>query len=420
MSPTEAASVALRPFPHPYRAAMAICSDIDCCTTQTFLDVHRFLNRQLGLPVADSFFGVGQVEGQMAYFEADGRTPSADAPLIRQAIKDRLIDSLHSWGDFNNAPPEPEFLRLLARELTAEMGHHELRVKIWINHGDPNNRQNFKARLQADYRGDDPTSPYYTAALARLMGVKFFWHSELVHVPLSGRLRYYSPRAWPRLGANLLKNEIKALMGKAEMARPSVEMVELCHRVIMGDGRAMIAFNRFNIHPKGVWGLPTRHTIHYNLNVNLMAELINQGGYLILYTHFGLPMERGNHLFPPRDRRALEALAKVYHAGRIWVAPTLDLLTHRLVVKGLIWSAVKEGETTVIKLESIDDPVTGPRPPDPEELPGLCFYVDEPERTVIRLGANELPSKTFPPDHTGRPSIGFPPPPPPELNVLEG
>ena len=94
--------VKLRRFPFPFRAALAICSDIDNCDRRTFVDVHRFLNTQrsgLGLPISDSFFAVSPDPRQIAYFRPDGKTHSDDANLIRRGVKDGLIDSLHSWNE---------------------------------------------------------------------------------------------------------------------------------------------------------------------------------------------------------------------------------------------------------------------------------------------------------------------------------
>lgn len=68
--------VTLRKFPYPYRAALAICSDIDGCTSKVFLEVHRYLNLDFGLPVADSFWGKPFYEGEMAYCRLDGQTIS--------------------------------------------------------------------------------------------------------------------------------------------------------------------------------------------------------------------------------------------------------------------------------------------------------------------------------------------------------
>ena len=50
------ATVSLRPFPPPYRAALAITSDIDGCTPAAFRSLHEFLNVSLGLDVGDSFW----------------------------------------------------------------------------------------------------------------------------------------------------------------------------------------------------------------------------------------------------------------------------------------------------------------------------------------------------------------------------
>jgi hypothetical protein len=69
--------IKIRRFPHPFRAALAICSDIDNCDRRTFVDVHRFLNSNrtgLGLPVSDSFFAVSPDPKQIAYFRPDGKT----------------------------------------------------------------------------------------------------------------------------------------------------------------------------------------------------------------------------------------------------------------------------------------------------------------------------------------------------------
>src|SRR4030042_3229005 len=57
--------VALRKFPYPFRAAIAICSDIDNTETlEEFLEIQRFLNtgeatsmgEGLGLEIGNSFF----------------------------------------------------------------------------------------------------------------------------------------------------------------------------------------------------------------------------------------------------------------------------------------------------------------------------------------------------------------------------
>jgi hypothetical protein len=410
--------VRLRPFPFPYRAALAICSDIDGCDLPTFLAVHRYLNDPgsgLGLPVADSFFGQGRDPGQMAYFLPDGRTPGPEARHIIQALRGGLIDALHSWGDFNLAAPQSQALRALAARLVEDLHRQGLSVKAWLNHGDPCNRQNLRARLQPGYAGDDPASPYYTADLLKPLGLQYYWGSDLVTWPLSSRPG--SPGSRLRLGLNALKNVVKILLGQRQKTRTTAQIMELCQPVTLRDGLPLMAFTR---HLRGLKEPTSRHTLRYTLGDPVLKQLLAQEGYLILYTHLGLPRSgAGEELFPLPDRTALERLAQHYHAGSIWVAPTARILSHWLVTRRLVWTAHREGEHLIIHVESLQDPTTGPRPPEPEELAGLCFSVPPPWEVILRLAGRDLALRDFGPDHTGERVVGMPPPPPPSLEALE-
>jgi hypothetical protein len=407
----------LRPFPFPYRAALAICSDIDGCDRPTFLALHRYLNdpkQGLGLPVADSFFGQGREPGQMAYFLPDGLTPGPDADLIIQALKGGLIDSLHAWGDFNLVAPDPEALRIMAARLTADLVRQGLSVPIWLNHGDPYNLQNLQARLEPFYKGDDPASPYYTADLLKELGLKYYWWSEMVTWPLScGRA---SPGAWLRPGLNAVKNVIKILLRQGYKVKTSAQIQELCRPVTLRDGLRVLAFTR---HLRGLKEPTSRHTLRYTLGAPVLEGLLAQEGYLILYTHLGLPRPRpGEELFLPPDRAALASLAEHYHADRIWVASTFRVLTYWLMTRHLTWRVKREGGRLFIYLETLHDPATGPRPPEAAELAGLCFYVDPGVEVILRLGDQELHTKIFGTDHTGELVVGLEPPPPPDLAVI--
>jgi len=413
--------VSLRPFPYPFRAALSLCSDIDGCDRATFLKVHRYLNdphQGLGLPVADSFFPLGREPGQLSLFLPDGCTPGPDAHLILGALKDGLIDSLHSWGDFNGCPPNPVKLRALAESCTDLLIGEGLPVGVWINHGDPLNRQNLPARLQPSYSGDNPASPFYNADLVRRLGVKFAWCSELRPWPLSpGRPRL--AKIFARLAGNTGKNLVKLFMGRWRLRRSAASVIRLCQPATLADGTPVLAFTRFNRHPQGLWGRPSRHTLRYALHPRVLQDLLDQEGYLVVYTHLGLPCNDDEELFPEPDRQALLNLSRHYQAGLLWVAPTSRLLTFWLMQHFLNWQATREGDRLVLDLESLDDPTTGRRRPRPEEVAGLCFYSTRPETTVLRLDGRELAAQIYPADHTGRRSLGLPPAPPPGLAGLE-
>ncbi|MGV8048758.1 MAG: hypothetical protein AB2L21_00175 [Anaerolineaceae bacterium] len=407
-------------MPFPFLAALSICSDIDECDRRTFLDVHQFVNdphNGLGLPIADSFFAIGSVPNQLAYFLNDGRTAGPDAELIAESIRAGLIDSIHSWGDFNDCPPEPSSLKNISSRLTEDFAHRGLQLKIWINHGNPNNRQNLRARLQSAYAGDDPGSPFFTLDLVRTLGIRYYWLSELVDWPLSGRLPPVSLRVRMKPTLNQLKNLIKTIMGRRRLTRTPAQITELCQPTRVTDGTVLMAFNR---HLRRFREPSTRHTLRYTLAPAVLDELLAEQGYMILYTHLGRPRFEGGDLFPAADILALQHLAELYRQAKIWVAPTAQLLDHWFMTRYLEWQAMSEGDKLVIQIRSIHDPVIGSRTPDVAELAGLCFYVPYGQETIFRVGARDQLPKVLGFDRSGGWVVGFETPPPPETDFLHG
>ncbi len=412
MMPTHNFPINLRPFPYPYKAGLAICSDIDCCDSATFLKIHRILNTDawgLNLPVADSFFGVGKFPGQMAYFKKDGKTPSEDADFIRHAISDGLIDSLHTWGDFNEAPPDPLFLKKIAVNLTEELKKYNLKIQIWINHGDKCNRQNFDARLFPNsYLGSDPNSPWYTANMIRELGIKYYWWSEFTDLILSERTpRFVSLKI--NLATNEIKNTIKHILGKSYLKKHSNQITELAVPFVLKDEQKLFAFTRF-WKPKESRRSATRCSLRYVLSAPVLRQLIQRQGYIIVYIHLGIPaIGTDNELFFEKDMKALKTLAEYYHNGDIWVTTTKNLLNYWMVRNNLIWESNKQGRKIIIKIKKFDDFSTGLRLPEISELAGICFYTDRPNDTIIYMDETRLPCVKYPEDHTQRASVGFRP-----------
>lgn len=412
-------SVRLRRFPYPFKAALAICSDTDRCSREAFLAIHRFLNCAkdgLGLPVADSFFALGAEEKQMAYFEADGRTPSADAPFILEAIRQGLIDAIHSWGDFVRQPLNPALLRPMAERLLNDLNREGLRIPVWINHGNERNRQNLLARLGPTYAGDDPTSPFYTLDLIRQLGVRFYWCSELLPWPLSCAVAS-GPLLLQRRAVCAGKNLVKRLICRPERQRSRQAMEELAVPVRMRDQTVLLAFSRCCI-PSEQKIPATRHSLRHVLAERVLDALISAEGYLVVYTHLAFPWDTPVK-FQEQDRLALTRLSALYHDGRIWVAPTSRLLHHWLLQRYLVWDCVEHEQRLLITIKGLDDPVFGWRLPLAQELAGLCFYTPRPWDTIIILGGQELPVRSYPADNTGMAAVGLDPQPPPTTDLLE-
>ncbi|XCN75092.1 MAG: hypothetical protein Q3M24_10280 [Candidatus Electrothrix aestuarii] len=415
----------IREFPYPFRAALAVCSDIDNCDLDTFIAIHQFINSEkygLGLPVADSFFGVAKDQAHMAYFNPDGSSRPREAEFIRQAIQDGLIDSLHSWGDFNDAPPNPLFLQTIARQLTEELTKVGLEVPIWINHGSPNNHQNLIARLWPQYQGDDPHSPLYTAKFAKKIGIKYHWWSEIVQWPLSSARQRISGKELQRITLNHFKNMVKILLGKSTRIKTSDTVTDLMKTITLRDGSPLIAFTRFAQHPNraDLWGAGP-NSLRHSLAKKILDELIQQQGYIIIYTHLAKAViqDQGKIFFPSEEEEVLNCLADYYKKKLIWVTPTAKLLQYKNVHDFLEWQVVREKKKIIIKINGLKDPVEGKRIPSVDELAGICFYTPIARDTYIQLRDQKVATELFGLESTGSGWIGFPPPLPPKTELID-
>lgn len=404
-----------RRFPYPYRAALALCSDIDECDRPTFLAVHRLINDDLGLPVADTFFGRGLFPKQMAYFQPGRLDPSADAPLIRAAIADGLIDGLHGWGDFNDGPPDGDFLRRMAERLTADLAADGLSVPLFINHGAPSNRQNMTARLQPGYEGDDPASPWYTADMLDDLGVRYIWNSELAPRPLSPASSALRRR---RLAVNGLKNLVKRASGRSGRVRDGRRSVDLAYPLTLKNGRAYLGFTRYTPDLDEFTHPAERHNLHRALAPNRLDQLEAEEAYLVVYTHLGSAQYRDRELFFDADRRALEGLARRFHDGRVFMAASAGLLDYWRAWHYLDYTVYQSEGGWVIDVAGVNDPVDPDRPTTETDLAGLTFYTPRPEATRLRFRGRDLDAAAHPPDATGRASIGLAPPPAPKTDCL--
>jgi hypothetical protein len=399
------ASIKIRDFPFPFKAALAICSDIDNCDLNNFIRIHRFLNSKkygIGLPVADSFFGFANNSHQLSYLNLDGSVRCKEAEFIRQAIKDGIIDSLHSWGDFNDAPPNFKLLQNIANKLTNEFVHYGLNIPIWINHGSPNNHQNLFSRLCSKYHGDDPKSPLYTMPLIKQLGIKYYWGSELVDWPLSSsNLKFFKKNKIIIL--NTSKNFIKMLLNKSQYTRSKKQVTLLMNRVTLRDKNILFGFNRFARHPnKSERWMADRNSLRYSLDKMILEELINDEGYLIIYTHFAKPKIEKT-IFEKKDEESLLLLFEYYQKKIIWVATTSTLLQFKTVRDYIQWEVtIDKKNDIIINITGINCPVSGRYIPTEKDISGIYFYTPFLDKTSIKLAGRDVHVKKNPSGNIGK------------------
>jgi hypothetical protein len=400
--------VSVRKFPYPFKASLCICSDIDGTdTVEDFLAIQTYLNttRQtslgqgIGLEIGNSFLPT-RVKDTFAYFS---KRPQ-DREIIKTFIRAGFIDCLHSYG-------ERTFTRHQVLTILEALDHDGCKLKTWIDHSavpsnlGPDNSQGL---------GDVPDSPVYHADLSLAYGFKFAWMGRGTdvlgqEVPFTSRAftRIFDPtHPWSSL-KHLLRQSTKTILSQVGLKRLAIHRRNLLLQPTrLRDGNRIFEFIRCNNH----WHKPRPSSLKlaYMLRPQALETLIASGGATILYTHLGFidPPE----LIPLPTRAALGHLADTVHKGDLFVTTTTRLLTYCLTHRYLKWDYhLSPGNVVHITIKAIDDPITGLRPPTPEEIQGITFYVPDRQKVSLRLGDQRLSHITRnAKDHRGQESISVP------------
>lgn len=415
--------VILRKFPFPYRAGLAICSDLDgqLYNVKRFLALRQFLNTDgptslgegLGLEIGDSFWMYSH-EPYFTYFKTLTQEKAAAAKIIGSFARAGYLDVLHTYGNFEKGG----FRRDLAQQAIAEMAQEGLAVKVWVDHGNFPNVQNLR------YEGANPHSPYYHADLLIPSGIRFIWTERVVDcVGQDAQSSHLEPEKgnWGPLFRRTIRSlasrpletmhQLRTLGSLFSKIRHMVDNSLIAPR-ILPDGQKVYEFVRFNGSPAGVWGHYDAQGLRYSLSPENLEILSKKQGYTVIYTHLAksYPHPEAELPFEPEDICALRQLADRNRRGEIWVTTTSRLLTYRAAVQALSWRTVRDDEgITRIIIEPGDDPVGDKGLPVPDDLQGITFYLPFPEKVRIFLGQQEVkPIQPNPPDHTGCPSVTIP------------
>jgi len=367
----------MRPFPAPYSAMLAICSDIDGTTPEEFETYHRFLNtddatpwgRGLGLDIADSMFFY-MASDQPGAADNQGRDNAAvmtffigtsdqykNGGLIAYYCEVGWIDAMHSYGDFSMVDESKTvFTRGLAEKAVEEMAARGMVVTVWINHGNRSNVQNLERRAKngkGSYRkGGDLGSEYYHADMTIPAGVKFVWFS----------------------------NEDGNFGADTPLYPAELE-----------DGQKVWGFNRYTgKHTRTVseyyWSV---FFMHKQLTAEHLDSIVQKNQFAIVAQHLG-----GSTYYYPLTDEAVESLrllAQYQQNGDILVARTSRLLEYARVRDRVQYERIQDGDSVVINITAIDDPQLGMDiTPALDSLRGLTFYVPDARAAAITVNGQAL------------------------------
>ena len=398
--------VGLRPMPYPYRAMMAICSDLDGTPgRQAYWDIMRFLNTAetttmgpgVGLEVGNSIH-FRAIPKQFAYWDTD----DAGREMVRSLIHSGHIDCLHSFGELVSTREEAQ----IALE---EMERHDCHLEVWVDHGGA--ATNFGADIMAGH-GDEFGHEAYHADLAIRHGVKYVWRGRVTSVvgqDVSGKLRgIFNCGHSVASAKTLVKEVVKRRRGRSGDEKYAMHGPnETLRPVILRDGSPAYEFMRCNPHWGGVSSCDQGRHIGKVLTGAMLDRLADRGGTCVLYTHLG-KIDDPRVPFNEGAVAGFRRLAEAYRDGAILVTTTRRLLGFRRAMREIAFTASQDDRGLRIDLtgQAKESPAGALSPSD---FSGLTFYVSDPEKVRILLDGREMPDiQRNGPDHTGRWSVSLP------------
>jgi hypothetical protein len=401
-------SGSVRARPYPYRALLALCSDLDeTPDRQVYGETARFLNTTAATTMGP---GVGLEVGNSLYFDmpddqfAYWNTDEQGREMLRALIRSGHLDCLHSYGDLAVS-------RVHAGRALDELARHGCAISVWVDHSVA--PTNFGADIMRG-EGDLPASPAYHADLTCSYGVRYVWRGRVTSVigqDVPRRLRgIFEPRHPLASLRTLAKEGAKGALARAGRAKYAMHAPNRALREVrLRDGRRAWEFLRSNPYWGAVDGSDTASGLASVLTPGMLQRLTEREGTCILYTHLGKVRDRAEPL-PRSTRLALAGLAERQRRGEVLVTTTRRLLDYcRLIDSldrpGAVASPSPNGAGPDTGPVWIDLPAPEPA----ASLDGLTLYVADPDRTRLRVGGREVTGLVRnPPDHTGRPSVSVP------------
>ena len=389
----------LRRLPYPYRAMLAICSDLDETPDRhVYWETMRFLNTTEATTMGN---GVGLEVGNTIYFDmppdqfAYWNTDDTGRTMVRNLIRSGYVDCLHSFGDLATT-------REHAGRALEELERADCRMAVWIDHGVA--ASNFGADIMQGC-GDVPNSPVYHADLTHSYGIRYVWRGRVTSVigqnatrSLNGIYNRHHPIASTKTA---VKEFLKAGLPWAGQGRYAMHMQNLVLREIgLRSGQTVNEFLRANPHWGGVSRGDTAEGIHEVLTEAMLNRLMKREGMCILYTHLG-KIRRREEPFGPQARNAFRRLAAAYHQGRLLVTTTRRLLDYCQMLNSITVTTATNENCCRISVST--------RASGPVDYSGLSFYVADPEHTEVDIdGKQTMSLQRNPADHTRQMSVSIP------------
>ena len=391
------ANVSIRKIPYPYRAMLAICSDLDeTQDRQVYFETAKFLNTAKMTAMGE---GVDLEVGNTIYFDMPGsqfsywNTDDHGRGLIIDCIRSGHIDCIHSYGDGATQRWHVE------RALEA-LSRNNCRLEVWIDHATA--PSNFGRDIMQG-RGDLPSSEIYHADLSCRFGVQFVWLGRVTSIigqdsswSLGG---IWNQKRKIDSAATALKEAVKGLTGALGSPKYAMHKAnEILRETTLRDGRKVFEFMRSNPNWKGVSSGTTADGIAEVLNPRILDRLVQREGTCILYTHLG-KIGKPSRFFTAPTIQAFQTLSEYSRDKKILIAATKRILNYQRAARDLGVTCEWVNGRLAINLDSRY----------PEDLDGITLYTEQPEKSDLIINGQAVHYfQRNPADQSGRKTISLP------------
>ncbi len=394
----------MRKFPYPFESALAIANDLDNTLSiynyKTMMDYlngssQTVIGKGLGLEIGNSvwFFNKTSTK-QVCYFDDECNHISENVPYLRELLKSGHLDTLHTYGNFN----EGGFEKKYALKTIEELDKLNVQLLVWTNHGNQFNNQNIG--FMPFYFGANPKKNEYHFDILREFGLRYFWIGKMTHILGQDASDNREVR---------LKNYLQKILSSTKYRKLKHKPFDLKNQLLMitqlQDGNKILEFQRF----VNAWGFEKNldlEDLGSQLKPGNINKLIQNEGFLILYTHMG---EGFNvTLFPKNVKRNFEYLASLYKDKILLLATPARLLKYYEVSHFLDFRVVEKNDELNIIIEPTLNTLEIKYEIKPNDLQGVTFYCNSGKLIKIFLKEKELKTQNNKPDKIGMSSISVP------------
>lgn len=388
----------IRKYPYPYKAMLAICSDLDETPNRNvYWESARYLNTRERTAMGT---GVDLEVGNTIYFDMPKdqfsywNTDDMGRAMIHSMIQSGHIDCLHSYGDLATH-------RCHAERALEALSKNDCRLEVWIDHAVA--PTNFGAEIMKG-TGDLTGADAYHADLTIAAGIKYVWQGRVTSIIGQNTKRRFlglmnSSHMIPSM-RTILKETAKISLGHFNYPKYALHKKNQLYRdIALRDNQAVIEFIRCNPHWGGVSSNDNADGFADVLTKRMLHNLIERNGVCILYTHLG-KIKNWDTPFKKETCKALEMLSRYYREKKILVATTNRILNYLVALDKVRVDTKKSEGHCSIEL-SYDG--------RPADLEGITIYAEDPYNTTLSINGMQINEYNVnPPDGSGHSSISLP------------